>query len=222
MPSRYATVAALRADLQFASGPEYDGERKGLIGMGDTKDAHVERLSTAECWALLEETQLGRLAVVNVDGRPDIFPVNYVSHDGSLFIRTARDAKLAHIAHHPAVAFEVDGDTDDSRWSVVVRGDAERVTRDDVIRNSGVRELASWSPTAKHFVIRIAAHTVSGRRFQKDGGRRDLLVPFDGPGSLTSPSQPRKADRARPPQPIPHVSPSPEPGEHPTTPRHDG
>ena len=196
--------------------------RKGRIGMSSTQDGQVERLSTAECWALLQETQLGRLAVVNVDNTPDIFPVNYIPYEGSLFIRTARDAKLAHIAHHPAVAFEVDGETDDSHWSVVVRGDAERVTRDDVIRKSGVRGLASWSPTAKHFVIKITANTVTGRRFRKDGGHRDALVPCEGPDSLTSESQPREADRARRPRPIPHLSPLPETGRAPTTPGDDG
>jgi hypothetical protein len=190
--------------------------------MSSTQDGQVERLSTADCWALLQEAQLGRLAVVNVDGAPDIFPVNYIPHEGSLFIRTARDAKLAHIAHHPAVAFEVDGETDDSRWSVVVRGDAERVTRDDVIRNSGVRGLASWGPTAKHFVIRVAAHTVTGRRFRKDGGRRDLLVPFEGHDSLTSHSEPHEVDRAHRPRPIPHRNPLSETGRIPTTPEDDG
>jgi hypothetical protein len=196
--------------------------RKGRISMSSTQDGQVERLSTAECWALLQETQLGRLAVVNVDGTPDIFPVNYIPHEGSLFIRTARDAKLAHIAHHPAVAFEVDGETDASHWSVVVRGEAERVTRDDVIRKSGVRGLASWSPTAKHFVIKVAAHTVTGRRFGKDGGHIDVLVPFEGPDSLTSQSPPRGAERARRPQPIPHVSPLPGTGQPPTTAGEDG
>jgi len=196
--------------------------RKGRIGMSSKQDGQVERLSTAECWALLQEAQLGRLAVVNVDGTPDIFPVNYIPHEGSLFIRTARDAKLAHIAHQPAVAFEVDGETEDSHWSVVVRGDAQRVTRDDVIRTSGVRGLASWSPTAKHFVIRVTAHAVTGRRFGKGGGRRDVLVPFEGPESVTSTSQAGEADRARRPKPIPHRSPLPGTGPAPTTPGDEG
>ena len=93
--------------LRFCSG-RVQGKtekRKGRIGMSSTQDGQVERLSTAECWALLQEAQLGRLAVVNVDGTPDIFPVNYIPHEGSLFIRTARDAKLAHIAHQPVIGY---------------------------------------------------------------------------------------------------------------------
>ena len=97
----------------------------------------IEKLETAECWRLLETTSFGRLAVINADGTPDIFPVNFVPHEGSLYVRTARDAKLLHIAQHPAVAFEVDDHDEHVRWSVVVRGDAERVTRDGEIRDSG-------------------------------------------------------------------------------------
>jgi nitroimidazol reductase NimA-like FMN-containing flavoprotein (pyridoxamine 5'-phosphate oxidase superfamily) len=166
----------------------------------------IERLVASECWRLLQEETFGRLAVTNVDGAPDVFPVNYVTHEGSLFFRTARDAKLAHIAQHPAVAFEIDGDTDDVRWSVVVRGTAERVTREDEIRDSGVKQLASWSPVAKYFVVKITAHTVTGRGFPKDAGRADRSMPFGGGATATAPEQPA-AGRASAPQEIPHHGP---------------
>ena len=76
----------------------------------------VERLAASACWEYLQTAELGRLAVDNADGAPDIFPVNYVAHEGALYIRTARDAKLLHIAQHPMVAFEVDGATDDDHY----------------------------------------------------------------------------------------------------------
>lgn len=166
----------------------------------------IERLATGECWRMLEAAAFGRLAVINVDGAPDIFPVNYVAHEGALFVRTARDTKLAHIAHHPAVAFEIDGETDDARWSVVVRGEAHRVTREDDIRESGVKALASWSPTPKHWVIKIAAHAVTGRRFAKTEGRADAPLPFSGDATVRSAeaSGPSRGER---PVPIPHHSP---------------
>ena len=166
----------------------------------------VERLSASECWAYLQDAQLGRLAVINADGSPDVFPVNHLAHEGSLFIRTARDAKLLHIAHHPMVAFEVDGATDDAFWSVVVRGPAERVTRDDEIRDSGVRRLVSWSPTSKFFVIRITANIVTGRRFPAHAGRADTLVAFEADAAppLTDPPHAVRGER---PEPIPHFVP---------------
>lgn len=168
----------------------------------------VERLPASTCWEYVQEAQLGRLAVINADGAPDIFPVNHLAHEGSLFIRTARDPKLLHIAQHPLVAFEVDGESDDHYWSVVIRGRAERVTRDDEIRDSGVRSLASWSPTIKLFVIKIVANTITGRRFPVNAVfRTDRALAFEGDTSLPNPSEMPHAPRGERPAPIPHFVP---------------
>ena len=167
----------------------------------------VERLPASTCWEYLQQAELGRLAVIHADGAPDIFPVNHLAHEGSLFIRTARDAKLLHIAQHPLVAYEVDGMTDDSYWSVVVRGRAERVTRDDEIRDSGARRLESWSPTAKFFVIKIVANTVTGRRFPSHAGTSGPLVAFEGEVAPTPAEQPHRT-RGERPEPIPHFGPA--------------
>jgi|GEM_PF-310505 len=168
----------------------------------------VERLAASACWEYLQSTELGRLAVDNADGAPDIFPVNYIAHEGALYIRTARDAKLLHIAQHPMVAFEVDGETGDEHyWSVVVRGRAERVTRDDEIRDSGIRRLASWSPTAKHFVIKVVANTVTGRRFPQHASSSDPLRAFEGDATLPAAPEPPAPARADRPAPIPHFGP---------------
>jgi nitroimidazol reductase NimA-like FMN-containing flavoprotein (pyridoxamine 5'-phosphate oxidase superfamily) len=170
----------------------------------------VDHLDAAQCWMRLQQTALGRLAVVREDGTPDVFPVNYVAHEGSLYVRTARDSKLLHIAHHPAVAFEIDGDNEDERWSVVARGPAERVTSDAEIRASGIERLSSWSPTAQHFVIRITAHTVTGRRFAKTEGRADPVQPFAADASSPAPLE-EPPSRAQRPEPIPHHTPRAEP-----------
>lgn len=71
------------------------------------------------------------------------------------------------ITAHPLAAFEVDGATANSRWSVVLRGRAHRVNTDAEIEQSGILDLASWSPTHKYNYIRITADTVSGRRFAR-------------------------------------------------------
>ena len=183
----------------------------------------VERLSASACWEYLETAELGRLAVDNADGAPDIFPVNYLAHEGALYIRTARDAKLLHIAQHPMVAFEVDGATDDDHyWSVVIRGRAERVTRDDEIRDSGIRQLASWSPTAKFFVMKVVANTVSGRRFPQHASRRDPLSAFEGDATLSTAPEPSHQPRAERPEPIPHFTPRTGPQDTVPGPRSDG
>lgn len=169
----------------------------------------VERLTTAECWGLLQATQLGRLAVVHSGGGPDVFPVNYVAHEGALYIRTARDKKLAHIAQHPSVAFEIDGDTDSTYWSVVVRGSAERLTDDEELSASGVRSLTTSSPTLKLFVIKVTAHTATGRRFLKGSGTTGAVLTVDVTGESAKKSANATRSRAERPQPIPHNPPLP-------------
>ncbi|GAA5201173.1 pyridoxamine 5'-phosphate oxidase family protein [Microbacterium jejuense] len=166
----------------------------------------IERLPASTSWEYVQTTTLGRLAVINADGSPDIFPVNHLAHEGSLFIRTARDPKLLHIAHHPAVAFEVDGEADGCYWSVVIRGRAERVIRDDEIRASGLNRLVSWSPTVKLFAVKITISAITGRRFAVDVGRSDPAIAFEGEATRPQPEEPHVPRGGRP-APIPHFEP---------------
>ena len=55
------------------------------------------QLDARECWAALRTADVGRLALV-VDGRPEIFPVNFVVDHGTILFRTATGSKLAAIA----------------------------------------------------------------------------------------------------------------------------
>ena len=48
----------------------------------------ADNLTFDQCWELLEDDTVGRLALV-VDGHPEIFPVNYVVHRRSIVFRTA-------------------------------------------------------------------------------------------------------------------------------------
>lgn len=129
-------------------------------------------LSTAECWNLLERETLGRLALIGDNDVPDVFPVNYVAHEGAIYVRTAHDSKLLRIAEHPVAAFEVDGADGDELWSVVVRGSIARLTDEAEIERVGVGKLASWSPRHKPFVVKLTGHVVTGRRFTKVEDRR--------------------------------------------------
>jgi hypothetical protein len=177
-----------------------DAQREGHADPTPPATHAIEVLPEAECWRLLVHGRLGRLAVDATDGAPDIFPVNYVaSPDRRLYLRSAPGSKLMAIAALPAVAFEIDGYTDDGAWSVVVRGVAERLDADDEIEASGVLQLVSWSPTAKHDFVRITPRTISGRSFRM----RDSLagVPDDRASHHES------GGRSRPPQAIPRHSP---------------
>ena len=38
----------------------------------------VEELTTTECWRLLEASRVGRIAIATAEGRPELFPVNFM------------------------------------------------------------------------------------------------------------------------------------------------
>lgn len=124
----------------------------------------VEHLTQDQCWELLESAPLARLGV-RVDGGVDIFPVNFTVTDRVIYIRSAPGAKLADMAHASSVAFEVDGSRGRRHWSVVVQGDAHRMSLDTEIEQSGVMELSTMTSSAKWNYVRITPFSVSGRRF---------------------------------------------------------
>ena len=134
-----------------------------------------------------EAQSVGRLAVIGVDGLPDIFPVNYTVHDGSLYIRSAPGSKLRATTVRPVGAFEIDGEDPLSYWSVVIRGSAMRVETDSEIRAAGVRTLVSLSPTAKYNYLRVTPVSIAGRRFGKNSGATADPVEEISKASATGP-----------------------------------
>lgn len=87
-----------------------------------------------------------------------------------------------------------------------MKGPAERVTSDAEIRASGIKQLKSWSPTSKHFVLKVTANSVTGRRFSKTPGRADSLHAFEADAAAPE-SAPADRTRAQRPEPIPHRTP---------------
>ena len=130
----------------------------------DSGDA-ISSLDREECWALLETQNLGRLAIAA--DRVEIFPVNFLVHDGSIYFASAPGSKLMEMAENPNVAFEVDGKAAGKLWSVVIHGRAVRLARDSDIEASGILQLKGWHPTAKHNYVRITPEEITGRRFRR-------------------------------------------------------
>jgi len=125
----------------------------------------IEHLDTAECWAILRQETIGRVAIVH-DGVPDIFPVNHVVDHGSIVYRTG-NSTLFHATLNTEVAFEVDGyDLETQKaWSVVVKGQAhERHMISDIV-DSLELPLAPWQSGPKPRFVRIEPLQVTGRRF---------------------------------------------------------
>ncbi len=120
-------------------------------------------LTEEQCWRLLGRTRIGRLAVA-VDGHVDIFPVNFLAKDNRIFFRSAPGAKLEGLTASPTIAFEADGRRLTYRWSVVVKGSAHRLDRDDEIEASGAQSLRTASGGVKWNYVRIDPDTITGRR----------------------------------------------------------
>ena len=145
--------------------------------MSTQQTADTEVLSTDECWALLRDSVVGRLAVT-VNGDPDIFPVNPVVDHGTIVFRTTAGTKLAATKGRN-VAFEVDGyDTDTARaWSVVVKGTAHEIWEVEETLRALRLPLFPWQPGRKPRFVRIEPTSVTGRRFVVDGGFRSQPQP---------------------------------------------
>ena len=117
-----------------------------------------------ECWVRLGKESFGRLALSTASG-VDIFPINYTVHKEALFFRTAPGSKLVDLSLQAAVAFEIDGHDSNTRWSIVVKGQARRLDSDAEIEASGVLLLHTASAKAKWNFVRISPTSVTGRQF---------------------------------------------------------
>jgi uncharacterized protein len=129
----------------------------------------LEEISEAECLEILDQSSLGRIAVV-VDGQPQIFPVNYALHERIITFRTGSGTKVSN-APGSKVCFEIDGyePSAGAGWSVMVQGVAIDATDafDDV--SWAARAAAPWplAPGAKPFRIAIEPSKITGRRFRR-------------------------------------------------------
>lgn len=126
----------------------------------------VDILREEECWRLLGEAAVGRLAV-DVAGQPDIYPINYVVDDRTIVFRTAEGTKLASSVLLHRVAFEIDGYLPDERvaWSVIIKGWAREVERATERVEVDQLPLFPWVAFPKPHFIRITPTLVTGRRF---------------------------------------------------------
>jgi nitroimidazol reductase NimA-like FMN-containing flavoprotein (pyridoxamine 5'-phosphate oxidase superfamily) len=129
-------------------------------------DAVVERLAPDECWDLLGETNVGRLAVL-VEGHPDVFPVNYVLDGDSIVFRTGAGTKFWSTMT-TSCALEIDGylALSGKAWSVVVRGRTALILDRQESAKVDALGLDPWQPGSKNYYLRLTPDAVTGRRFK--------------------------------------------------------
>jgi hypothetical protein len=137
---------------------------------GPGRQARWQELTKGECFELLAQEQLGRVAFVD-DRGPVALPVNFVLDRHMVVFRTDEGAKL-DASRGSRVAFEIDG-TDPAAhegWSVVVRGEAVEVTDPAELERLRELPLCPWPPGAKRRYVRILPAALTGRRISEAGG----------------------------------------------------
>ena len=127
----------------------------------------VTVLGEDECWSLLSSLSLGRF-VTCLDGRPEIFPVNFVTQRPTVLFRTAEGTKLFGAATHPFVAFEADYHDAPLTygWSVIIKGRAHVLSANADILDAEEAPLRQWIATLKPLYVRVIPLEITGRRFK--------------------------------------------------------
>lgn len=128
--------------------------------------AGIERMTDGDCWAMLQQTEIGRLAVRVGEG-VDLFPVNYTCLQRRIVLRSTHGTKLNALTVHPEIAFEIDGERAGVLWSVVVKGRARTPELGSELQQLHEHHLFSFSPQAKSAYVVIDPVSVTGRRFVK-------------------------------------------------------
>ncbi|GAB3714035.1 pyridoxamine 5'-phosphate oxidase family protein [Mariniluteicoccus flavus] len=120
-------------------------------------------LTRDECWELLHEAELGRLAWAD-DDQATILPINYAVDEHTIVFRTAEGSKLEAVVGDRPLAFEVDVVADEVGRSVVVRGHGHVLPASEGARLEQVG-LRPWLGTAKPVLVELSPTDVSGRRY---------------------------------------------------------
>jgi hypothetical protein len=168
----YAPARTVRGALPWAWGPGdhvpfWRSSRSRKVWVMNSTDLPDDKLTFDECWELLADETLGRIAVI-VDDHPEIFPVNFVLDRRSLVFRTAGVTKLWGALTEKPAALEADGydPHTETAWSVVARGDVEVIEDEQEKAAVDNLNLEPWHPGAKNHYVRLTPRALTGRRFK--------------------------------------------------------
>ncbi len=127
----------------------------------------LDKLTPAECHQLIAPGGIGRIAFGTVTG-PVVFPVNFAVVADTIVIRTGEGTVIDGHANE-LVALEVDH-LDEALcqgWSVLVRGQAHRVTHPaELWRLREDAVLWPWAGGTREVYLRIIPAKVTGRRIE--------------------------------------------------------
>jgi nitroimidazol reductase NimA-like FMN-containing flavoprotein (pyridoxamine 5'-phosphate oxidase superfamily) len=131
----------------------------------DESTGEFRAISPARCEELLQSQSVGRVAWQAADG-PQILPVTYAWHEGTIIFRTSPYGVLSELIRPTEVALEIDEiDQNNHRgWSVVVQGRAQGVAEpDQLARMWTAGGVVPWASGIRNVFIQVTPHKVSGR-----------------------------------------------------------
>jgi uncharacterized protein len=131
----------------------------------DGSERYFEAIGPRQCFDLIEAHHLGRIAWQAAD-RPQILPVTYALHEGSVYFRTLPEGILAELAQPTSVALEVDELDQQTRsgWSIVLHGRTSAVREPEELADLWASDaLVPWASGNRTLFIRIRPERVAGR-----------------------------------------------------------
>ncbi|WP_026554397.1 pyridoxamine 5'-phosphate oxidase family protein [Arthrobacter sp. 35W] len=137
----------------------------------------TEVLDEEECWNVLLGASLGRLAL-SVNNLPEIYPVNFLAHDGRILFATNPGDKLFGLTVNENVALEADGIGINSVWSVVVKGKARWLESAADIEAAETLHRKPMTAIRKRVFVEIIPTAITGRRIHR-GVENDELTSDD-------------------------------------------
>ncbi|UDY24845.1 pyridoxamine 5'-phosphate oxidase family protein [Nocardioides sp. Kera G14] len=130
--------------------------------------AQLHEIDESECWDLLKSHSVSRVAWAGSDG-PVVLPLNYVVHDGALWLRTSAHSTLSQEVDDAPVAILVDEFDAETQvgWSVQVRGTAQMHYKEESVPDE-VQKLRTWAAGARPLWISVTPTALNGRRLAED------------------------------------------------------
>jgi transcriptional regulator with XRE-family HTH domain len=169
-PARLTAEALLRlaAALDTTPGALLGGGREAPPGQGPgAASAQLQTLTVEDCWALLRDRGVGRVAL-EAGGRLVVHPVNFAVVARSVLVRTAADSAVAEAARRgTSVSFEVDNldEALHEAWSVLLSGPA-RLAVGEELAATAEAAVSPWAGGERHTVVVIVPDEVTGRRIR--------------------------------------------------------
>jgi nitroimidazol reductase NimA-like FMN-containing flavoprotein (pyridoxamine 5'-phosphate oxidase superfamily) len=131
--------------------------------MGVSEGKGLEEIPEEECWQLVRERSIGRIAV-NRDGMgPLVVPVNYAVGSGPTIVFRSGEGTKLDATSRGMLSLQIDVVDPLHRvgWSVLLEGTAEWV-RDPTAAASA----DTWAPGDLAYEVRVHPHRITGRRIR--------------------------------------------------------